>query len=54
MLQKDEPRPVVVEKMEGRSSSKDNGLAMSVDYCHRDYHFPSVDLLTAQVRKGLG
>ncbi|XP_071248005.1 next to BRCA1 gene 1 protein-like isoform X1 [Salvelinus alpinus] len=45
---KDEPRPVVVEKVEGRSSSRDNGLAMSVDYCHRDYYLPSVDLLTAQ------
>ncbi|KAM9411361.1 next to BRCA1 gene 1 protein-like isoform 4-T4 [Salvelinus alpinus] len=45
-----EPRPVVVEKVGGVSSnsSRDSGLAMSVDYCHRDYHFPSVDLLTAQ------
>lgn len=48
-----EPRPVVVEGMSS-NSSRDSGLAMSVDYCHRDYHFPSVDLLTAQVRKGLG
>ncbi|XP_024243303.2 next to BRCA1 gene 1 protein isoform X1 [Oncorhynchus tshawytscha] len=44
-----EPGPVVV-KVEGMSSnsSRDSGLAVSVDYCHRDYHFPSVDLLTAQ------
>ncbi|XP_014034569.2 next to BRCA1 gene 1 protein isoform X3 [Salmo salar] len=42
-----EPRPVVVEGMSS-NSSRDSGLAMSVDYCHRDYHFPSVDLLTAQ------
>ncbi|KAK6329301.1 hypothetical protein J4Q44_G00012790 [Coregonus suidteri] len=42
------PRPVVVEKVEGRSSSRDSGLAMSVDDCHIDYYFHSVDLLTAQ------
>lgn len=51
MLQKDEPRPVVVEKVEGWSNSRDNGQTMSVDYCHRDYYLPSVDLLTAQVGK---
>ncbi|KAK6302004.1 hypothetical protein J4Q44_G00280570 [Coregonus suidteri] len=44
---KEEPRPVVVEGMSS-SSSSDSGLAMSVDYCHRDYYFSSVDLLTAQ------
>ncbi|XP_010864850.2 NBR1 autophagy cargo receptor a isoform X2 [Esox lucius] len=49
---KELPRPVGVEKVEGTSSdttsSRDSGLTTSVDLYHRDYFFPSVDLLTAQ------
>ncbi|KAJ7987718.1 hypothetical protein DPEC_G00329400 [Dallia pectoralis] len=46
------PRPLGLEKVEGGSSdttsSRDSGLTTSVDFYHREYYFPSVDLLTAQ------
>lgn len=45
VLQKEEVRSLVKEKR-----SKDGLFDLSVDLNHDDFYFPSVDLLTAQVR----
>lgn len=45
VLQKEEVRSLVKEKR-----SKDGLFDLSVDLSHDDFYFPSVDLLTAQVR----
>lgn len=47
VLQKEEVRSLVKEK---RSRSKDGLFDLSVDLNHDDFYFPSVELLTAQVR----
>lgn len=45
VLQKEEVRSLVKEKR-----SKDGLFDLSVDLNHDDFYFPSVELLTAQVR----
>lgn len=47
VLQKEEVRSLVKEK---RIRSKDGIFDLSVDLNHEDFYFPSVELLTAQVR----
>lgn len=47
LLQKEEARSLVKEK---RVSSKHSIFDLSVELNHDDFYFPSVELLTAQVR----
>ncbi|KAM4624408.1 NBR1 autophagy cargo receptor a [Polymixia lowei] len=44
---KEEVKPVQ-KQLDKEERSRDSGTGMSVDLSHRDYYFPSVDLLTAQ------
>lgn len=47
VLQKEEVRSLVKEK---RIRSREGLFDLSVDLNHEDFYFPSVELLTAQVR----
>lgn len=47
LLQKEEAKSLVKEK---KLSSKHSIFDLSVDLNHDDFYFPSVELLTAQVR----
>ncbi|KAL0984183.1 hypothetical protein UPYG_G00138230 [Umbra pygmaea] len=45
---KEEATSVIVEKVEGKCSDTTSSRASDLAYIHREYYFPSVDLLTAQ------